>query len=381
MRPGAPGSPTSIPSRAATSGPRSRIGILVAAGIGTVTYVCDDKVLAFGHPMLFTGQTNLGAHLANAIDIADDATCCPFKLAVLGALIGRVGQDRVSAISARTDRLPDVNRVTSVTRQGAKERNAESFVPVRTPPFYALIFPADHAFAQILAVVDAFEDGSVGIALDVRGHRGDGSEFRIRFGDRWIGAERRGEEFFNSADAGGFGSGLMLSWLVENGFEPVTLDRVEIDLDVGSANRWVITDMAVARNGGAPQGGSSVCVRRGDMLTAHVTLESEPGNGVQTERSRSGSRGGSAPCTSAAGEGWSPSWTPGRSMASMACCVISGALRGRTKRSCVSCGMVTPRRPGPRAWIASSSVTRPSDWSGWARPSAPSLVHALASAA
>ena len=258
-------------------------GELVAAGIGTTTYVCDGTFLAFGHPFFFTGASNLGAHHANAIDIADDATCCPFKLAVLGALFGRVGQDRATAVAGRTDRVPDVNHLTSTTRRGSNERDGESFIPVRTPPFLAWILPADHAFGQILAIVDAFEDGSVGMSLDVRGHREDGGEFRVRYGDRWIGADRRGEEFFSSADAGGFGTGLMLSWLVENGFEKVTLDRVDVDLDVGNPNRWLIEGIEVSRNGGPRQDGGTVCVRRGDELDVFVALRSSPGQGTQEE--------------------------------------------------------------------------------------------------
>ena len=44
-------------------------GDLTSAGVGTTTYVCDGQALAFGHPMLFSGRTSLGAGSADAITI------------------------------------------------------------------------------------------------------------------------------------------------------------------------------------------------------------------------------------------------------------------------------------------------------------------------
>ena len=132
---------------------------------------------------------------------------------------------------------------------------------MQTPRFFVSILPSDHAFFELLRFIDAFEDGSVGIDLAVTGRREDGTQFNVSFGDRWIGAERPGEEFFDSASAGAIGVGLMLSWLVDNPFEKVTLDDVHMDLDVGNANRWVITDVAVGRNGATPEPGSPVCVQ------------------------------------------------------------------------------------------------------------------------
>jgi hypothetical protein len=73
----------------------------------------------------------------------------------------------------------------------------------------------------------------------------------------------------------------MLSWLVESGFEKVTLDRVHVDLDVGSPNRWLITGVEVEVNGGSPVSGP-VCVERGDQLTVFVALDSVPGQGQDT---------------------------------------------------------------------------------------------------
>jgi hypothetical protein len=258
-------------------------GSLDAYGVGTTTFVCGDRVLAFGHPMLLTVQSNLGAHNAESFDIVDDLAFGTYKLAAAGELIGRVVQDRVAAIAARLDQSPDVIDLTSTATQGARTREGQSFISVRTPPFIAWLLGGDHAFYELLSLVDGFEDGSVGMALDVRGTRANGSPFRVTFGDRWIGADRRGEEFFTSVDAGAYGTGTMLSWIIENGFEKVTVETVDLDLDVGSPDRWIIEDMRVSRDGGPFDGGSPVCVRRGDELDILLSLRSQPGDETAEE--------------------------------------------------------------------------------------------------
>ena len=254
-------------------------GDLVAAGIGTATWVCGERVLAFGHPMLFTGQSNLGAHLANSLDIVDDPTFSAYKLAVPGELVGRIGQDRAAAVAARLDRTPDTLKVTSLTHQDARgrSRDATTWVSVQIPRFLVWLLPSDHAFYQLLTVADGFEDGSVGMVLDVKGRREDGQPFAVTFGDRWIGADRRGEDFFDSVSAGAVGVGTMLGWLVENPFEQVTLDEVDMDLDLAGASHWILDAVSVSRNGGPSVDGSPLCVKRGDRLTVRVSLSAEPG--------------------------------------------------------------------------------------------------------
>jgi hypothetical protein len=258
-------------------------GDLAAMGIGTVTWVCGERLLAFGHPMLLTGQTNLGAHLARSLDIVDDPTLSPYKLAVPGELVGRVGQDRVAAVAARLDRMPEPLTLTSHTRYRKRDRSRDgaTWVSVRMPRFLGWLLPADHAFGQLLTVADGYEDGSVGIGLRVAGKRANGEPFEVSFGDRWIGADRRGEDFFDSASAGAVGVGLMLGWLVENPWERVTLVEADLDLDLGSPDRWVVDRVTVSRNGGPPRLGSPVCVRTGDRLAVRITLASEPGSTIK----------------------------------------------------------------------------------------------------
>lgn len=75
-------------------------GDISAAGVGTTTARCDDRAIAFGHPMVFDGPTALSAHNATALTIQDDPTFVPFKLANIGGIVGTLDQDRLAGIRA-----------------------------------------------------------------------------------------------------------------------------------------------------------------------------------------------------------------------------------------------------------------------------------------
>ena len=65
-------------------------GDLTAAATGTTTYVCGGKAVAFGHPLLFTGPTVIGATRARILRIVADPTFVSFKYADPD----RAGRDR-----------------------------------------------------------------------------------------------------------------------------------------------------------------------------------------------------------------------------------------------------------------------------------------------
>ena len=81
-------------------------GTITAAGVGTATAVCGDEVLAFGHPMNFTGPATMSLHGARATHIQDDQTLSGFKVANLGAPIGTVDGDRLAGLHAEKGALP-----------------------------------------------------------------------------------------------------------------------------------------------------------------------------------------------------------------------------------------------------------------------------------
>jgi hypothetical protein len=73
-------------------------GDITLAGTGTVSRVEGDRVVAFGHPMLGLGEVQLPMCTAEIVTILP-SSLESVKVANVGAVIGRIDEDRLSAIS------------------------------------------------------------------------------------------------------------------------------------------------------------------------------------------------------------------------------------------------------------------------------------------
>lgn len=87
-------------------------GDLWVGGIGTVTYENSDTVLAFGHPMNYSGPTSL--FMTNAwIDGVWPSSLAPYKLGRPGAIAGTITQDRNAGILGKVGMSSAVLTVTA----------------------------------------------------------------------------------------------------------------------------------------------------------------------------------------------------------------------------------------------------------------------------
>ncbi len=105
-------------------------GDLLFGGIGTVTYVNDDNVVGFGHPLMHEGET--GIYLANAwIEGVWPSTMFPFKLARPGKIQGTLLEDRWAAVAGRVGETPHELIVTARATDAATGRSADttSWIP------------------------------------------------------------------------------------------------------------------------------------------------------------------------------------------------------------------------------------------------------------
>ncbi len=248
-------------------------GDALTAATGTVTWTCDQKLLAFGHPMLQTGASNLGAHQARAIDVVDDSVLGPFHLAVPGALVGRVVEDRLPAIGVRLDQEPRHElHVTSTTTDGTASRNGTSDVSAESASLRSSLVGL-HARANVTATSEADAEGSVSVTMHATGSRDDGSPFDVTFGDRVIASEGPVGEFYTVPEAAEAVAGSYVAWLDMNGNEDVTIETVDMDIDVGAPARWVIEQVLVRSGQGSfrPMTGK-LSVKSGGTLTVQFRL-------------------------------------------------------------------------------------------------------------
>ena len=115
-------------------------GDISFAGIGTTTAVCGEHVLAFGHPMLWTGPASLSLHSADALYVQEDAFV-GFKVANLGGPVGTVDQDRIAGAVISTLVASDYATVRTEDLGGQQYRY-----------YVTVLWPRLDAFAERLGL-------------------------------------------------------------------------------------------------------------------------------------------------------------------------------------------------------------------------------------
>jgi hypothetical protein len=156
-------------------------GDIVFGGVGTATSVCDGKVVGFGHPMDFLGETSLSLHPANAIYIQPDSLGSPFKVANFAPPVGTINEDHQTGITGFFGETPDGAEITSNVTYKARSREGSTVVTV--PDAWASV-----AFYQQIAnhdrVIDAIKKGSESQSWTINGSQ-NGTPFSFTRSDKY----------------------------------------------------------------------------------------------------------------------------------------------------------------------------------------------------
>ena len=206
-------------------------GDITQGGVGTVTSVCGNRVVAFGHPMAFFGATTLGLHSASAIYVQEDPVGAPFKLANFGPRFGTITDDRLTGITGTFDLATPTTAVQSTVTLGAKSRTGRTDV-------VAPIATADTTLMQILAnhdrTLDGITKGSELQSWTITGKRPDGTAFSLVRSDRYASADIAFEVLFDVADP----------VFVLGSFEGVSIDSVTVNGAVTTdARTWSLSGL------------------------------------------------------------------------------------------------------------------------------------------
>lgn len=240
-------------------------GDVTSAGVGTVTSVCDGRMVGFGHPMTYSGRTTLTLHPAEALYVQPDSLGSPFKVANLGDPVGTITDDRLTGISGHLDGLPTSTRISSEVSLGARSRTGTTHVslPEATAETTLLQHLANHD-----RVVDGAEPGSTELSYVIRGTQGDGRPFEISATDRFRSAgDITFESAFETAD---------VVWGLSQ-VDGVTLTDVDMVSRVSAASGSYRLARLEQRRRGAwePIGrGAPAVVRAGRSLTIRAVLSS-----------------------------------------------------------------------------------------------------------
>ncbi|WP_028644326.1 hypothetical protein [Nocardioides sp. URHA0020] len=156
-------------------------GDVLMAGVGTVTSVCGDKVVGFGHPMEFSGDSTLSLHPAEALYIQGDNP--PFKVANIGAPVGTIFGDHMTGITGQFGALPSTATVTSKVTKGSRTRIGKSYVSARSSDNLATTTLLESSLNHAL-VVDGSAPGSEILRWKVSGVDADNRPFTLAWTDR-----------------------------------------------------------------------------------------------------------------------------------------------------------------------------------------------------
>ncbi len=129
------------------------IGDITIAGTGTVSHVDGNRILAFGHPMLSLGATDLPMASAEIVTILP-SQFNSIKVSNTGGIIGVFSQDRLSGIYGELGRKPQMVPV-EVNFPGRANRKTLYFQVVR----HEQVLPVIAATGLAQAVMGSNESG------------------------------------------------------------------------------------------------------------------------------------------------------------------------------------------------------------------------------
>jgi hypothetical protein len=194
-------------------------GDTTLAGVGTVTAVCGDEALLFGHPLLFNGATTVSANQATAVFVQPDPIFGPFKVANIGGRAGTVDQDRLAGLHVELGgEIPPTTRVHSALTSVETGASRTATTRVVLPEFIPDV-ALSHVLNNLDRVNDRIGPGVVTLSWGASGTRSDGSAWSFR----------RRELMADSFDATIFPAFKIaddLFTLFNNPFDEITIDNV-----------------------------------------------------------------------------------------------------------------------------------------------------------
>ena len=239
-------------------------GDVTFATIGTTSLVCGENAVAFGHPVDWTGRTEMGANAATTVGIVEDSTAGPFKLAKVQGAAGSVDQDRLAGVRARVTDFPEVAPVvaevsaanTGITQKGRSYAVLDKVVP--SLAFYHLIGHMDSTFDQITG-------GSSEVTFKIKGTAG-GTPFEVK----------RTNEFSTHEDISIASSHELersLWTLFTQPFEEVHFTKIRVEASLSEEElSYRVRRVRVSKNGGKFRGVNEVKVEGGDELDLRVRV-------------------------------------------------------------------------------------------------------------
>ncbi len=222
--------------------PGSSIGAVLMRGdftigaLGTVTYVEDDKMVAFGHPFVQSGNSNYfltNSEIYTTIDSLESG----FKIGATGAPIGIVNQDRSSGIAGVVGRFPHTIPLTVTVHD--RQNGVDKTYHIQTIHNEKLA-PAFLTAALCNAIEKTIDRKGAGTAM---------VDFAITARNMPGEVFERENMYYNGSDIVSGASeefGVMIASLMNNRFRQLEIMNIKIDVDMDETRRTATILEAVA---------------------------------------------------------------------------------------------------------------------------------------
>lgn len=154
--------------------PGSALGVQLVRGnveigaIGTVTYVQNQNLLAFGHPFLNKGLVNLPLTTAY-IHKTVPSIVAPFKLGSPGKMIGRITQDRSVGIAGEMGKYPPLTLVRTEIVDQDLGKTEWSYFEVIKDPTLATSLTTSALLSTIDSSIDRIGRGYARVSFHIKG--------------------------------------------------------------------------------------------------------------------------------------------------------------------------------------------------------------------
>jgi hypothetical protein len=210
-------------------------GDLALAGLGTTTYVQDDRLIAFGHPMMGSGAVDMPIAVSEVVTVIP-TVARPFKVGNALKTVGALRQDRLPAVGGSLSAAAPVLMPLSV-RVVAPESNLDRTFTYRVWNDRDMM--PQIAFICVLESMDSVRmGGPLGLDMSYTVNLKNGSTIKAT---EFV----SGEMYMGMMAAVGLYETLDI--MATNPFKSPGVESVTVDLKVGDRNKMMVFDKVTRR--------------------------------------------------------------------------------------------------------------------------------------
>jgi hypothetical protein len=232
-------------------------GDLEAYAIGTVTYVDNQRLLGFGHPLFWYGNVNLPITEAWISTVMKGAVGLlpPYKIGYIGKTVGTLTEDRATAVGGVLGEKPQTIPMTISTKDINRGTNLSLKLNLANEKDYLISLAPAAASEGILRAVDRIGQGT--------------SYYTIQVNTEELGTITRSDTAFDNWDVSytPYSSIYrLMDILLNNPYQQVTIKEIRFNSEVKQTNNSANLISAEPKTSGDT-------VKQGDIITVTVTVQ------------------------------------------------------------------------------------------------------------